>query len=69
MMSDDKGSGVSVDDRVLCAATEVAMRMESGGVMTTVRLAEVVAGWSESDDKAGTVLVGVWETLTSSDCR
>lgn len=52
---------LELDDRVVCASTQVGMEMASG-VMTARRLGEVASGWAEDGD-AGEVLAAVWAVM------
>lgn len=56
-------AALELDDRIVCASAQMGMEMESG-VMTTRRLGEVAAGWSEGD--GGVVLMAVWADLLGS---
>jgi len=55
---------LELDDRVVCAATQMSMEMTSG-VMTARRLSEVASGWSEDGD-AGRVLEAVWDRMVAA---
>ena len=53
---------LELSDRVACATEQMAMTMRSG-VMTTRRLGEVAAEWSNGD--GGIVVAEVWSHLLS----
>lgn len=50
-------------DRADLASTQLGMEMQSG-VVTTRRLGEIAAGWSDSD--GGRVLAEMWQRLVES---